>query len=804
MDRAAPRGVLGSQLRPISGSERLPRLSSCTASGSGRRDDAVVACRVLAGPDLLIASTGVLSRGSRDVRIVILLAGVLAPLSLPVAFASNLDAAADANAHSEATPAAAIVDLGETIEEVTVTGQRLNLIGTAQTASEGVVVQEELQLVPAYRPAEVLETVPGLDVTLHSGEGKAAQYLMRGYNLDHGTDLALFVDDMPVNEPSHAHGQGYADLNFVIPQLATNVTYTKGTYYADEGDFSSVGSVHINCLDVIPDQAAATVGSLGFANAFSAGASRTGEGNLLGAVGAQRYDGPWTTPGDQRELDAVLRFSTGSEQHGYSITGMFYHDTWKAQTDQPERALSDGLLSSRWETLDPSDAGYAQRVSLSWVFRDTLGDGRFSANVYVISNHLTLWNDFTHFLVDAINGDQEQQHEDRLTIGSDTSYAWTARYFAVDHDWLAGWHGRYDFNDVSRLPTEDRVPLTGGQLAAADYPSVYSEHDQIRLSAIAGYGQLTSHWADWFRSVVGLREDYQYGNDAGTWYGTASKSLAEPKVSVIFRTARDTELYASWGIGYHSDDLRGVNQARIEGATGAPLIARQTGEELGWRQQLLDQRVVLTLAAYALAAQSETTYNPDIGQDTAGPSSHRRGFEVNVTYQASRWLEFYGSYSGNHARYTTPFDDGTGHLGYDLPNAPFATGSFNVYVHDFGPWSGGLMYRYLSSFPLSSGPCVNSAVQTDFPGLTSCASAPTPKGQVLGSGYGEWNSDVHYALPRGWSVAASVYNIFNKKADQMQYWYVDRLPGEPSYGEADIHFHPLEPLTVRLTIAKQF
>src|SRR6202167_132436 len=138
------------------------------------------------------------------------------------------------------------------LQEITVTAQRLDLLGIASSASEGVVDDQELQLAPQYRPGQLLETVPGLIVTLHSGEGKANQYLMRGYNLDHGTDLAVFIDGMPVNEPTHAHGEGYADVNFMIPELATDVSYSKGTYYAYEGDFASVGAVHINYLDKIP------------------------------------------------------------------------------------------------------------------------------------------------------------------------------------------------------------------------------------------------------------------------------------------------------------------------------------------------------------------------------------------------------------------------------------------------------------------------------------------------------------------------------------------------------------------------
>src|SRR5882724_7955983 len=217
------------------------------------------------------------------------------------------------------------------LSEVVVTAERLQLIGTATTASEGIVVNDELALTPAYRPGQLLETVPGLVVTQHSGEGKANQYLMRGYNLDHGTNLATFVDGIPINEPSHAHGQGYTDLNFLIPELATDIHYTKGTYYASEGDFSAVGAIHVGYVDTIEDQISLTGGMWGFQRLFTAGSTPLNDGNLLGAVELQHYDGPWTTPGDQRKINTVLRYSGGDSQNGYSLTGSFYHGQWNNQ-----------------------------------------------------------------------------------------------------------------------------------------------------------------------------------------------------------------------------------------------------------------------------------------------------------------------------------------------------------------------------------------------------------------------------------------------------------------------------------------
>jgi outer membrane receptor protein involved in Fe transport len=659
------------------------------------------------------------------------------------------------------------------LEEIQVTAERLGLMGSATTASEGIIVNDELALTPAFRVGQLLETVPGLQVTSHSGEGKANQYLLRGYNLDHGTDLATFVDGMPVNEPTHAHGQGYTDLNFMIPELATNVTYTKGPYYADEGDFSSVGSVHINYLDTLRPLISYTDGTLGYQRFFGGGSISLGDGNLLGALEWQHYNGPWDNPDELHKINAAMRYSVGNDRDGFSVTAMHYHGMWNSTTDQPERAIDAGLIG-RYGSLDPSDGGRAQRTSLTAQLYKPWAGGELQANVYIFGNQLTLWNNFTHFLVDPSHGDQEGQHENRTTLGSNVSYKHDAPLFGIENEMTVGAASRSDFNVVARFPTQDRQPLN-----LSNDPLGFSEDDTIRLSSVSFYAQVATHWADWFRSVLGYRYDTQYGSDRGTNSGTASDHLLAPKANFIFRPLQMTEIYVSAGRGFHSDDLRGVTAAQDAHTVGAPLIARQSGEEVGLRQQIT-HAFTMTVAFYKLSAQSETTYDPDAGVDSAGPGSRRRGYEVNLTYQALRWLELYGSYSGNHARYVSEFDDGAGHVGEYLPNAPFATGSLNVYVKNLGPWSGSIGYRYLSSYPLSA------------------------DNSVQGHGYGIWSGDAHYELGKGWSVGAGVYNILNKKADAAEFWYIDRLPGESAAGVADIHVHPLEGTSGRITIAKSF
>jgi hypothetical protein len=702
------------------------------------------------------------------------------------------------------------------LQEITVTSQRLELLGTAQTASEGIVTDQELQMLPAYRPGQLLETVPGLIVTLHSGEGKANQYLMRGYNLDHGTDLETYVDGMPINQPTHAHGQGYTDLNFMIPELANGLTYTKGTYYANVGDFGAVGSVRATYRDTIPDQVALTAGMYGFQRIFAAGTTQLGDGHLLTAVELQHYDGPFETSDDQRKENFVLRYSEGNEQSGYSVTGMMYHGLWTNTTDIPLRAIAEGLVPNRFGSLDPTDGGRAWRASLSFNGHETLGDGLLTGSAFFIDNQLHIYNNFTHFLSNPVHGDQEEQVENRQAMGGQANYSLPVPLGSIPNELSVGLLTRYDMIHVGRNPTEDRIPQPD-----ADDPASFSNDDRVWLFSGAAYVQATTRWTPKFRSVLGFREDYQHGTDidyeaalhetAGySNSGTAQQQLPQPKGSLIY-TATDTlEFYASAGRGFHSADLRGVNQD-VSVDLGLPhtnLLSKQEGQEIGLRATP-QPNLAVTFALFNLWQQSETIIDPDVGADSAGPPSRRYGFELNVTYKINRYLEFYGSVSGDHTRFTHAFDDGTGHAGTYITDAPVATGALALYLTDLGPWSGGLSYRYLGNYPLSSGPCNNAAAVHDFPNavVTSCANAPTALGQVNGKGFGETNLDVHYAFPDKWSASMGIYNLFNTHAAAAEFWYVDRLQNEVSTfpdGRADIHEHPLEPIMVRFTMAKQF
>jgi outer membrane receptor protein involved in Fe transport len=495
---------------------------------------------------------------------------------------------------------------------------------------------------------------------------------------------------------------------------------------------------------------------------------------------------------------------------------MFYHDDWTNTTDIPMRAVSDiGYFGS----LNPTDGGHAMQGHLSAQYHANLDEGHLDLSAFYIYNQLHLFNDFTHFLVDPVHGDQEDQFETRNVIGNGVSYTLPTTIGGFRNEFEMGQLTRFDILDVGRLPSENQVALTPQQ--AVNDPASFSNHDEVNLFAGALYLQGTTHWTPWFRTVFGLRDDYQHGIDKdllGALHATAGyinggargQNLLQPKASLIFRPQDDVEFYLSGGEGFHSADLRGVNQSRMPSLDipYSPLLAPQWGEEVGVRTTAFEKKFTLTFSVYNLWQRSETIIDPDIGMDVAGPASDRYGFEINPTYEITNYLELYASFSANHARFTAPFDDGTGHLGTHIPDAPFTAGSLALYLHDLGSWSGGLMYRYLGNFPISSGPCVNSAAVNDFPGVaTSCANAPTAPGQINGKGYRQLNLDLRYAFPKGWIASVGIFNLLNTHAPAAEFWYVDRLQSEiATYpdGRADIHQHPLEPFMIRFAFTKQF
>ena len=696
------------------------------------------------------------------------------------AVVSAINASSDAGDGAEA-PDGALGDLSE----VTVTASRLNLLGTATTASQGSVTEEELDLRPVYRVGQLLESVPGLVVTVHSGEGKANQYLARGFNLDHGTDIANFVDDMPINRPTNTHGQGYSDLNFLMPELSSGLDYTKGPYYAAVGDFGSVASTHLRLANDIPDQISVAGGTLGVYNVFAGGTDHfTDNDRLLGGFYYGHLDGPFTNPDDFRKVAGTLRFSHGTDSDGYSATAMYYHGEGNMTTDQPSRAIQEGLIT-RWGSLDPSDGSLSERFSLSGHYGATGNDWKSSSSLYFIHSKMILWNDFTHYLDDPVNGDQEEQYESRTTAGGQSSLIVNLPLGAIQNEVEAGAQLRFDDAYVNRKHTLHRVPLDYCSVAQPDGPSLQVDAaggicnaDQVHLLDLGPYVQDTTHWTEWLRTVLGLREEYYRAEDHSVttgFQGTDHEFLFQPKGSIILGPWALTEFYFSAGRAFHSDDVRGVfGTVPLEGVPGAagktPLLAPTNGVEVGVRTNVVP-KLSMQLAVFQQDFNSELAYDADAGQDAASAPSRRQGVELSAEYHPLRWIELSTDLAESKARYRGNVS-AFGLAGDYIANAPSFIGSFGILIDNLGPWFGGLQWRKLGAFPVNDG--------------TKDPQDP---------GYSEFNLDAGYKINSHLKVQLSIYNLFNTHADSSAYYYTSRIQGEPLDGVTGIQVHPLEPIS---------
>ncbi len=706
--------------------------------------------------------------------------------------------------------------VGTTVNEVVVTASRLNLMGVAATASQGSVTAKELQLRPVYRVGQLLETTPGLVVTIHSGEGKANQYLLRGFNLDHGTDIANFIDDMPINRPTNTHGQGYSDLNFEIPALAAGLDYTKGPYYAAVGDFGAVASTHLKLANEIPNQLSVTGGTLGVYNIFAGGTQKLSDGDrILGGLYYGHVDGPFTPPENFRKYAGELRYSHGEATDGYSVTAMYYKGDGLLTTDQPVAAFQDGLIG-RYGTLDPTDASSSERASLSAHYAKD-GDGwKFNVSGYFIHSRMTLWNDFTHYLDDQTNGDQEEQDEVRDTVGGQGSLTLTHTFGAIDTSTVFGLQARSDsvfddrrhtkarqvlnycsveVADASQIPTGARVNVDG---SAYFIPASNGacQADRIHLLDIGPYVENTTHWLPWLRTIVGLRDEYYAADD--TYFGvtavnlaqgqklTGNQSLLQPKGSVVVGPFYKTEFYLSGGRGFHSDDVRGVfGTVPLEGIPGVagrtPFLAPADGYEVGMRTNIIP-KVQVQIALFQEDFKSELAYDADQGQDAASGPSRRQGVEFSAQYKPLAWLEFNTDLAFSKARYqgsaATLESYGIDGGAY-IANAPSFIGSFGI-IADRGPWFGGLQWRDLGPYPLTDGP--------RFP---------------QDKGYSEFNANVGYRVNEHLTVEASGFNLLNSNAHAAAYDYSYRLT-PTSDAEDGPTYHSLEPISGQMKVTWTF
>ena len=570
---------------------------------------------------------------------------------------------------------------------------------------------------------------------------------------------------MPVNMRTHAHGQGYTDLNYLIPELGGGVDFTKGPYYASEGDFSAVGSDRLRLVDTMRPQMSVSAGTLGDYRAFLGGSARVANGDLLGAVEISHVDGPWTHPDNARKLNLALRYSQGDRKRGAGRSPPSTIATCgAATTDQPVRAVAAGVID-RFGTLDPSDGGQNERFSLSGDYAHSAGPWSFKANTYAIRQQLTLWNDFTHLLLDPVNGDQEAQNDRRTFGGGEGAVSYAATVAGIDSLFTAGVQGRYDHIYVDRRFTVQRRDI--GLLRA----------DHVDEGSVGLYVENTTHWTPWFRSIVGLRDDW-YGlkdqNLSGGLSGDEQKSLLQPKASLVLGPFRKTEFYVSAGNGFHSNDGRAAPDENGV-LSRPPLLVTAKGYEAGVRTTIVPH-LQLAATLFQTDFASELTYNADDGSTEAGRPSRRVGVELTAQYRPFPWLELNTNLASTHARYRDRDP-----AGRNIPDAPSFIGSAGFLIDNLGPWFGALAWRNLGPHALLEDNSVRSP------------------------GYQEVNANIGYKLSKRISLRLDVFNLFDSKDNAADYLYADRISlSEPADGVLDIHSHPLEPRSARFTFTAVF
>ncbi len=668
------------------------------------------------------------------------------------------------------TPTWAADEDDNTLKPVTVLSSRNSQLGVSPTANTGVVTQEQLEARTVYRPGELLEATPGLVVSQHSGEGKANQFYLRGFNLDHGTDLRTSIDGMPVNQRSHGHGQGWTDLNFLIPELATLLDYKKGPFYPSEGDFATAGAVSITYADTLKSGIASLgVGQNGFFRTLVADSPKLGNGNLLYALELFKNDGPFVVGDNYRKANGVLRYSQGNADEGFNVTAMAYQSNKYHATDQiPKRALDDGSLN-RFDAIDQTDGGEVSRYSLSAAWHTSTDTTSTKVNAFVIKNKMELYSNFTYFLDDPVNGDQFNQNDNRVVSGLTASHTWSGT-------WLDG----YKTENTFGLQLQNDNIFNGLHSTVAQQRLSTTREDHIVESSAGLYFENTTRWTDKFRTVAGVRAD-AYRNvvasDNPTNSGTVNDSIASPKLNLIFGPWSKTEFFAGIGNGFHSNDARGttitVAPKTGDPADRVPALVRSRGFELGVRSEAIPG-LQSSFSIYQLDFDSELTFTGDAGDTAAGRPSRRVGFEFSNYYKVNKWLTVDADLAFAKARFSN-----VDPAGDYVPGAVEGVASVALAVDHLGPYFGALQLRYFGPRPLIE----DNSIRSD-------------KTATL-------NARVGYRFSPKLQVELEAFNLTNEKSSAIDYFYTSQLKGEVAPVE-DIHLHPIESRSLRLTMTARF
>ncbi|MGA2233772.1 MAG: TonB-dependent receptor [Tepidisphaeraceae bacterium] len=658
---------------------------------------------------------------------------------------------------------------------VVVIGRAEDLVGVADTSNQGYVGHEDIESRPLLRPAEVLEAVPGLVITQHSGDGKANQYFLRGFQLDHGTDFSVSLDGVPQNLPTHAHGQGYLDLNDLIPELVDNIDYRKGPYYGNVGDFSAAGSADIHYVDSLPQGFASfTGGSYGYERGLVADSLSVGNGNVLGAIEYFHENGPWDVPEDYQRINGLVKYSEGNVLQGWSVESLDMHGRWNATNQVADAAIDEGIIG-RYGSLSPSDGGDTERYTVAAEGHEKNAQGETNVEGYAAWYDMQLWNDFTYYLNNPVLGDQFEQQDQRLYGGLHAEHTFNGTAFGRTSDTTIGTQLRSDDIHPSLYDTDDR--------------DIYAtvETDHVVESTAGAYIENRTEWTDKFRTEGSLRGDYfnfHVHSDLPDDSGNPSAAIFSPKLNLVFGPWDKTEFYISGGYGFHSNDARSIvsTVAPDQGApetllpaTRARALTQARGAETGVRTGILPG-LQSTLSFFVLNLKSEQVFDGDTAESVPSGPTQRIGFESGNFYSVTPWLTLDGDYSLSQARFTDHEPAGD-----YVPESIESVLQSGITVHDLPGLKGlfgAIRVRYFGPRALTQDDSVQSNSSTLL------------------------NAELGYEFNDHLTLKADFLNVGNVQTDDIEYYYQYQLKGQsPMNG---VVIHPAEPFEARFTLTYTF
>jgi Carboxypeptidase regulatory-like domain/TonB-dependent Receptor Plug Domain/TonB dependent receptor-like, beta-barrel len=717
---------------------------------------------------------------------------------------------------------------------VEVQGREDSLIGIADSATQGTVGAKEIEDRPILRSGEILETVPGLIITQHAGGGKANQYFLRGFNLDHGTDFAVFLDGMPLNLPSHAHGEGYADMNTVTPEFVQRLNYEKGPYYAEVGNYSSAGSANIQFYKTFPQNFfQVELGMYDYARAVFGVSHKLGPGVLLFGGEAYYENGPWKHTDAYAKFNGLLTYSQGDATNGFSITGRAYHGKWNSSDQIPDTAVP---LVGFFGALNPTDGGNSQRYSLQAEWHHQGTNSATSVTAYGFYYDLDLFSDFTYYLNDPIKGDQFEQQDRRWVAGFDAAHTIFSHWFGRKVENTFGLQLRNDWVHNGLYRTEDRVRTDKNDSNACNaepIPECDNNPDLIAVlpaatdlnkftdTMVSFYVENKTQWAEKIRSVLALRGDEAiYSNTnltppyvatelpgapvinfAQLNSGSVSQFLPSPKASLIFGPWFNTEFYIQGGFSFHSNDVRGATQ-RIEPispdypfptpTTPVSPLVQTKGAEIGVRTVAVPH-LQSTLSLWYLHSNSELQQDGDTGATVPSASpSNRYGIEWANYYTPWKNLAFDLDFADSRALFTEvdPADAaytnvGSGQYPVQGPGGkwvPEAVGivlSSGVTVQNYKGFWGSLRLRAFGPRNLTSDAIYRSSSTLLV------------------------NAEVGYHINKNWSVSAQLLNLLDRYDHDIDYAYISRITPTAAAAFGDV-MHPTEPFQVRFLLRYAF